>query len=309
MKVWFIDESFELERPVATIGIFDGVHTGHQFILNHLRKQAEVHGGDSVVVTLWPHPRIVLNKQMQGFKVLHTRDEKIRELERNGIDHLVIVPFTGEIASHTACDFVQKYLVDKLGVEVLLVGYDNLFGKDRRGDPEGLRKCAEKNKFLIEKLPEFSSTYGRVSSTTIREAILIGDLERAGQMLGYHYYLSGTIVEGNHIGRKMGFPTANIHPMSPYKLIPMNGVYAIRTELRGKIYKGMLNIGFRPTIDSASAVKTIEAHLFDVSGDFYDEQVVIHFVKRVRDEMRFSGLEALKTQLEKDKVTIQQLLS
>ena len=308
MKVSFIDETFKLERPVATIGIFDGVHTGHQFILDHLRKQAEMHGGTSVVVTLWPHPRIVLNKEMEGFKVLHTRDEKIRELERNGIDQLVIVPFSGQIASLSACDFVQKYLVDKLGVEVLLVGYDNRFGKDRMGDPEGLSMCAEKNEFQIEKLPEFSSSYGRVSSTTIREAILNGDLVRAGQMLGYHYYLSGTIVEGNHIGRQMGFPTANIHPMDPYKLIPMNGVYAIRMELRGKIYKGMLNIGFRPTIDSASAVKTIEAHLFDVSGDFYDEHVVIHFVKRARDEMRFSGLEALKEQLEKDKTAIQHML-
>jgi len=308
MKVRFIDESFKLERPVATIGIFDGVHTGHQFILDHLRKQAEVHGGESVVVTLWPHPRIVLNKEMQGFKVLHTRDEKIRELERNGIDQLVIVPFNAEIASLSACDFVEKYLVNKLGVEVLLLGYDNRFGKDRRGDPEGLQMCAEKNEFRIEKLPEFSSGHGRVSSTTIREAILIGDLEKAGQMLGYHYYLSGTIVEGNHIGRKIGFPTANIHPMGPYKLIPMNGVYAIQMELKGKIYKGMLNIGFRPTIDSASAVKTIEAHLFDVAGDFYDEHVVIHFVKRVRDEMKFRGLEALKEQLEKDKTSIQQIL-
>ncbi len=127
-------------------------------------------------------------------------------------------------------------------------------------------------------------------------------------MLGHHYYLSGTIVEGNHIGRKMGFPTANIHPMDPYKLIPMNGVYAIRCELRGGLYKGMLNIGFRPTIDSAMAVKTIEAHLFDVSGDFYDEEVVIHFVKRVRDEMKFSGLDALKMQLERDKLTVNKFL-
>jgi riboflavin kinase/FMN adenylyltransferase len=308
MKVRFIDETFKLKRPVATIGIFDGVHTGHQFILDHLKKQAEAHGGESVVVTLWPHPRIVLNKEMQGFKVLHTRDEKIRELERNGIDQLVVVPFNAEIASLSACDFVQKYLVDKLGVEVLLLGYDNRFGKDRRGDPEGLQMCAEKNRFRIEKLPEFSSGHGRVNSTTIRESILKGDLGKAARMLGYHYYLSGTIVEGNHIGRKIGFPTANIHPMDPYKLIPMNGVYAIRAELRGKTYKGMLNIGFRPTIDSVSAVKTIEAHLFDVSGDFYDEHVVIHFVKRVRDEMKFSGLDALKEQLEKDRETIQQLL-
>jgi len=308
MKVWLINDSFSLKRPVATIGIFDGVHMGHRFILDHLKAQAEAHGGETVVVTLWPHPRIVLHKELHEFKLLHTRQEKIREMEGNGIDHLVVVPFDKEIASLTACDFVQKYLVEKLGVEVLLLGYDNRFGMDRKGDPDGLRMCAEKNKFRIEKLPEYQSSYGTVSSSNIRDSILKGDLESAANMLGYHYYVSGTIVEGNHIGRKMGFPTANIHPFDPNKLIPMNGVYAIRVELRGETYKGMLNIGFRPTIDSAMAVKTVEAHLFDASGDFYDEEVVIHFVKRVRDEMKFSGLEALKQQLQKDKITVQKLL-
>jgi len=308
MKVWDINEPLTLKHPVATIGIFDGVHTGHRFILDHLLKQARMHGGESVVVTLWPHPRIVLNKELHNFKLLHTREEKIREMEQRGIDHLLIVPFDREIASLTACDFVQKYLVDRLGVEVLLVGYDNRFGKDRKGDPEGLRMCAEKNRYRIEKLPEYHSEHGRVSSTSIREAVLRGDLESAANMLGYHYYLSGNIVEGNHIGRQMGFPTANIHPMDPYKLIPLNGVYAIRTELRGEQYNGMLNIGFRPTIDSAMAVKTIEAHLFGVTGDFYEEEVVIHFLKRVRDEMKFSGLDALKQQLQKDKDHIQKFL-
>lgn len=308
MKVWDIHEALTLKHPVATIGIFDGVHTGHRFILNHLLSQARTHGGESVVVTLWPHPRIVLNKELHSFKLLHTREEKIRELEQLGVDHLVIVPFDREIASLNACDFVQNYLVDRLGVEVLLVGYDNRFGKDRKGDPEGLRMCAEKNRYRIEKLPEYPSEHGRVSSTSIRQAILRGDLESARKMLGYHYYLSGNIVEGNHIGRQMGFPTANIHPRDPYKLIPMNGVYAIRAELRGELYNGMLNIGFRPTIDSAMAVKTIEAHLFEVIGDFYDEEVVIHFVKRVRDEMKFSGMDALQKQLQKDKKHIQNLL-
>jgi len=308
MKVWNIDDSFLLKRPVATIGIFDGVHSGHRFILDHLKNQAEVHGGETVVVTLWPHPRIVLNKELHDFKLLHTREEKILEMERYGIDHLVIVPFDSVIASLTACDFVQEYLVNRLGVEVLLVGYDNRFGKDRKGDPEGLKMCAEKNKYRIEKLPEFQSVHGTVSSTSIREAILKGNLVSARKMLGYHYYLAGSIVEGNHIGRQMGFPTANIHPQDPYKLIPMNGVYAIRCELRGETFNGMLNIGFRPTIDSAMAVKTIEAHLFGVTGDFYDEEVVIHFVKRVRDEMKFSGLDALKQQLHKDKTIIQGLL-
>jgi len=308
MKVHAINDAFSLKRPVATIGIFDGVHMGHRFILDHLKDQAQAHGGETLVVTLWPHPRIVLNKELHEFKLLHTLQEKIREMEHYGIDHLVVVPFDMQIASLTACDFVQEYLVDRLGVELLVLGYDNRFGKDRKGDPDGLRMCAEKNKFSIEKLPEYQNAYGTVSSSTIRDSILKGDLESAGKMLGYHYYLSGTIVEGNHIGRKMGFPTANIHPLDPNKLIPMNGVYAIHAELRGKTYHGMLNIGFRPTIDSAMAVKTIEAHLFDVSGDFYDEEVVIHFVKRVRDEMRFSGLDELKQQLRKDKDTIQKLL-
>ncbi len=308
MKVWSINDSIVLKRPVATIGIFDGVHLGHRFILDQLKSQAKAHGGESVVVTLWPHPRIVLNKDLQDFKLLHTREEKIREMERHSIDHLVFVPFTTEIASLTACDFVRTYLVDQLGVEVLLVGYDNRFGKDRKGDPVGLGMCAEQFKFRIEKLPEYQGGFGTVSSSTIRKSILKGDLQQAGELLGYHYYLAGTIVEGTHIGRKIGFPTANIHPQDPNKLIPMNGVYAVRVELQGQTLGGMLNIGFRPTIDSAMAVKTIETHLFDVSGDFYGEEVVIHFVKRVRDEMKFSGLEALKEQLQKDKAHIQGLL-
>lgn len=308
MNVSLIHENILLKHPVATIGIFDGVHSGHRFILDQLNQHAASHGGESVVVTLWPHPRLILNRDLNNFKLLHTREEKIRELEQSGIDHLVIIPFNKEIASFTACEFVQNYLVDRMGIEVLLLGYDNRFGRDRKGDPEGLAMCASRNNFRIEKLPEFLDKQGRVSSTLIREAILMGELKQAEKMLGYHYYLSGTIVEGNHIGRQMGFPTANIHPIDAYKLIPMNGVYAIRAELRGVVYRGMLNIGFRPTIDSSAAVKTIEAHLFDVSGDFYDEQVVIHFVQRVRDEMKFSGLEALKQQLERDKRNIQKIL-
>lgn len=309
MNVRLIHESISIDKPVATIGIFDGVHTGHRFILDQLKNRAEMHGGTSVVVTLWPHPRIVLNSDMQGFKLLHTREEKIRELGSTGIDEMIIVPFDKEIASLDACDFARNYLVDRIGVEILLVGYDNRFGKGRKGDPEGLAACAEKNSFRIERLPEFSSELGRVSSTLIRNSIANGDLELAEKMLGYNYYLAGKIVEGNHIGRKIGFPTANVHPLDPYKLIPMNGVYAIRTELRGKHYDGMLNIGFRPTIDSSSAVKTIEAHLFNVSGNFYDEQITIHFFRRLRNEMKFSGLDELKQQLLKDKENVLKLLS
>ena len=309
MKVWSLNETIRIRKPVATIGTFDGVHRGHRFILEQLKNNAEAHGGESVVVTLWPHPRLILNKDVELFRLLHTREEKIRELGKSGIDHLVMIPFSRRIASLTACDFTREFLVERLGVNILLLGYDNRFGRDRKGDPEGLALCAEKHNFRIEQLPEFQSEFGRISSTAIREAIQEGRLQDASDMLGYRYYLSGHIVEGNHIGREMGYPTANIHPEDPYKLIPMNGVYAIRAEIGGQVAGGMLNIGFRPTLDSASAVKTIETHLFGMDGDFYNEKIVIHFVKRVRDEMKFSGLEALKKQLDKDKIQIQELLS
>jgi len=309
MKVWSLSETIQIRRPVATIGTFDGVHRGHRFILEQLKSHAARHGGESVVVTLWPHPRIVLNKDVPYFKLLHTRQEKIRELQKSEIEHLIVIPFNRQIASLTACEFTREFLVDRLGVDILVLGYDNRFGRDRRGDPEGLALCAEKNDFRIAQLPELRSDVGRISSTTIREAIQEGRLQDAASMLGYPYYLSGRIVEGNHIGREMGYPTANIHPEEPYKLIPMNGVYAIRAELQDRWVGGMLNIGFRPTMDSASAVKTVEAHLFGVEGDFYDERIVIHFIQRVRDEMKFSGLEALKKQLDKDKEHIQRLLS
>jgi riboflavin kinase/FMN adenylyltransferase len=309
MKVWSINEAVSIPKPVITIGIFDGVHRGHRFILGRLVEKARQHGGESVVVTLWPHPRIVLGKDLERFRLLHSKDEKILELEKSGIDHLVLVPFNREISSLSACEFTQQYLVDRLGVEVLMLGYDNRFGKDRKGDPEGLALCAENNGFEIEKMPAFHEGGERISSTTIRDAILGGRMDEAAGMLGYTYYLSGDVVEGNHIGRTLGFPTANVHPSDPYKLIPKNGVYAIRAGLKGKEFGGMLNIGFRPTLDSAMAVKTIEAHLFGVSGDFYGEPMIIHFVKRVRDEMKFKGLEALKTQLSKDKDQVISLLS
>lgn len=308
MKVWTINEPVAISKPVATIGIFDGVHTGHMYILESLKEKAAMHGGESVVVTLWPHPRIVLNKDLQEFKLLHTLEEKIRQMDFSGIDHLVVIPFDKEISSLTACEFTQQYLVDRLGVEVLLVGYDNRFGRDQKGDPDGLAMCADKNNFRIEKIPEFIQGDGKVSSTTIRDTIVLGQMDKAEKMLGYPYYLTGHVVEGNHIGREMGFPTANIHPFDPNKQIPLNGVYAIRAELRGGVFGGMLNIGFRPTIDSPSAVKTIEAHLFDVRDDFYGEKIVVHFIKRVRDEMKFAGLTELKHQLGRDRVVVQKLL-
>ena len=308
MKVSLIDEDFSIRRPVVTIGIFDGVHTGHRFILKRLKEEARERRGESTVVTLWPHPRIVLNKDVWNFRLLHSKEEKIRELERLGVDRLIFVPFNREVASLTACEFVKKFLVDRIGVEVLLMGHDNRLGRDRKGDAAGMEACAGKHGFRIIQLPELSSGQDRVNSTSIRNAILSGDLEKAGKLLGYHYYLTGTIVEGNRIGRKIGFPTANVNPLDPYKLIPLGGVYAVRVELKGSTHKGMLNIGHRPTLDSASEVKTIETHIFDISGDLYGEQVVIQFIRRIRDEMKFGGLDELKRQLDKDRIVTDEFL-
>ena len=308
MKVSSIDEPFHVRRPVVTIGIFDGVHTGHQFILDRLKEEAGRHGGESTVVTLWPHPRIVLNKDVWNYKLLHTREEKIRELDRRGVNRLIFVPFTREIASLSACEFVKKFLLDRIGAEVLMMGYDNRLGRDRKGGAEELEECAGEYGFTIIRLPERSNGHDRVNSTVIRNAIEKGELEKAERLLGYHYYMSGTIVEGNRIGRKIGFPTANVHPGDPHKLIPRKGVYAVKVELKGQTLNGMLNIGWRPTLDSASEVKTIETHIFDATGNLYGEQVVIHFIQRIRDEMKFKSPDELKGQLEKDKLVVKQLL-
>lgn len=300
MRVLSIDEQVDIVNPVVTIGIFDGVHKGHQYILNRLISRAKEENGSSVVVTLWPHPRIVLNKDVWNFRLLHSQEEKIQHLEKMGVDYLLIVPFSTDLASLDACEFVQQYLIEKLKISTLLIGYDNRFGKDRKGDPEGLAECSGKHGFKIEKIDEYINSVGNVSSTSIRKALLEGKLEDAKEMLNYDYYLAGTVVQGNHLGRKLGYPTANINPHTAYKLIPRDGVYATRIEVQNKLYQGMMNIGIRPTLDSANPVKIIEVHLFDFNEEIYDEDIMVYFDKRIRDEQRFTGLEDLRKQLEKD---------
>lgn len=308
MKVQQISEQVSIPDPVVTIGTFDGVHLGHRFILDALRERAAEIGGSSVVVTLWPHPRIVLDKDLWNFRLLHSREEKIRKLAELGIDYLLIIPFTPEVAGLSACEFVSEYLVKTFRMKELMIGYDNRFGKDRQGDPEGLAHCSRINGFSISKLPEFTGSGLKVNSTSIREKLLAGDLPAAAAMLGYDYYLTGKVVDGHRIGRTIGFPTANVHPLDPYKLIPPDGVYAVQLDHRGTTYTGMLNIGYRPTIDSASPVKTIEVHLFDFEGDLYGEEVTIHFRKRIRNEMKFSGIDELRKQLETDRETVKSLI-
>lgn len=309
MEVYSLADKPNIVNPVATIGIFDGVHKGHKFILNSLISKAKETEGKSVVITLWPHPRIVLGKDMWNFRLIHSQDEKIHHLSKLGIDYYITIPFTKELAAMKACDFVKDYLVDQLNIKRLLLGYDNSFGRDRQGNPNGLASCARKSGLIVEKLTEFRESEENISSTSVRNALLDGDLEAARAMLDYDYYLEGQVVMGNQLGRELGYPTANVHPFSGYKLIPRDGVYAVHIEYDSVLYPAMLNIGYRPTLSSANPLKIIEAHLFDVDLDLYDKEIVIHFRKRIRDEIKFPDLNALKSQLQADEITIRKYLS
>ncbi len=308
MIVSSIENLPEIEKPVVTIGIFDGVHKGHRYILTSLVNKAREMGGKSVVLSLWPHPRIVLDRDLWDFRLLHSQQEKIHHLEKLGLDYYITIPFNKELASRSACDFVKEYLLERLGAVKLILGYDNALGKDRQGSANSLAGCARQSGLIVEKLDEYRENGGNISSTSIRKALLEGDLVQAGQMLDYDYYLEGTVVMGNQLGRKIGYPTANIHPQTPYKLIPRDGVYAVHIEIQGQLYPAMLNIGVRPTLDSANPVKVIEAHLFDVDFDLYDQDIVIHFRKRIRDEKKFINMEALKMQLREDEGLIRAFL-
>ena len=309
MKVYSINDLPYIHNPVVTIGIFDGVHKGHKYILNSLIAKAKETGGSSVVITLWPHPRIVLNKDVWNFRLIHSQEEKIHHLSKLGIDYYIIIPFDKEFASMSACEFVASHLVERIDATRLILGYDNSFGKDRVGSPNGLAACAKKSGMIVERLDEYKLSELNISSTTIRTTLLEGDLEAARDMLDYDYYIKGKVIVGNQLGRNLGYPTANINPHTAYKLIPRDGVYAVHIECDNVLYPAMLNIGVRPTLGSANPINIIEAHLFDVDFDLYDKEVVIHFRKRIRDEIKFPNLEALKEQLRCDEKTIRGVLS
>lgn len=293
--------NLKINNPVLTIGVFDGVHQGHVRILDRLKTLAKEKNGESVVFTLWPHPRIVLNKDLNTLRLLNTIEEKKFLMSGTNIDHLIIVPFTKKFANLTACEFIEQYLVRKIGVKHLVVGYNHQFGKDRKAGYEFLKECASKYDFDIEKLDAKLVDNDSVSSTKIREFLTSGHLEYANKYLGYEYFITGDVVEGNQIGRKIGFPTANIKVPEPYKQIPRDGVYAVRVKFNGDLYNGMLNIGSRPTVSPTLMSKNIEVHIFDFNKKIYDQKITVSFVKRIRDEKKFNSLNELSEQLKDDK--------
>lgn len=269
--------------------------------MGRLREIAEQIDGETALLTFHPHPRKVLFPDDSGLKVLTTQQEKTDLLAAAGLDHLVIHPFTQQFSRMGAVEYVRDLLVNGLGVHTLVSGYDHHFGRNREGDLHRMRELAELYQFQVEEIPAQTIDEVNVSSTKVRNALRMGDVALAERYLGYHYYLTGKVVKGESLGRSIGFPTANLEVPDLLKLIPGNGVYAIRATLRGIEYQGMMNIGHRPTVNSKAGSAVLEAHLFDVVEDFYNEELTIRFIARIRDEVRFADIEALRIQLGKDR--------
>ncbi|SNR39974.1 MULTISPECIES: bifunctional riboflavin kinase/FAD synthetase [Hymenobacter] len=294
-----------LGNAVVTTGTFDGVHLGHQQILRRLCEAARQSGGPSVVITYWPHPRLVLAPPLShpeplDLHLLNTLDERIEKLAEFGVDYLLIVPFTRELASWTSEEYIQTILLRTVGTRTLVIGYDHRFGKNREGGFDYLSQHSGRYGMQVEEIPREDVDAVGVSSTRIRKALEAGDVATANRHLGYSYPLTGTVVKGRQLGRTIGWPTANIQCAEALKLIPARGVYAVMaTTAAGTHHAAMLNIGVRPTV-GGNLAQTVEAHLLDFDGDLYDQLLTVQFVARLRDEQKFEGLDALKAQLFQD---------
>jgi riboflavin kinase/FMN adenylyltransferase len=291
-------ESNNLKNTVITVGTFDGLHLGHQKIIKTLVERAEENNSQASVFTFWPHPRFVLGK-INGLELLNTFEEKVELFKQNGIDNLISYEFTKEFANLSSREFVKQFLVEKLNVKHLILGYDHHFGKNREGEFKKLQECANEFGFTIEKVSALSQDDENVSSTKIRNYIKSGEIEKANEFLGYVYFLQGHVVKGNKLGRKIGFPTANISVPS-YKLLPKSGVYTVKVNIDNKLFIGIMNIGFRPTIGKFDN-KTLEVHIINFDEDIYQKTIKVEIFKRIRDEEKFEDLEELKNQIAKDK--------
>lgn len=301
MKIYYdIDDFSPLPQAVVTSGTFDGVHLGHQKILTRLKEIAERSGGETVVITFWPHPRLILNPIESTLKILNTFEEKAELLKEQGIQHLLRIPFTKEFSQITSQEFITRILVKRIGTRKLVIGYDHRFGKNREGSFDQLKITGPTYGFDVEEIPRQDVDNIGVSSSKIRQALEAGDIETATHFLGRPYSISGRVVKGDRLGRMLGFPTANIDLDAHHKLVPVEGIYAVTVEHDHSVYKGMLYIGNRPTVDGTK--RAIEVNIFDFSGDIYGETLKINLLAALRPDSKFSDLEALKEQLKKDKI-------
>jgi len=295
-----IDNIPRIKNAVVTTGTFDGVHPGHRTILSRLNKTATDIGGQSVLITFFPHPRTVINPDFTDLKLLNTQEEKERLLAKTGIDHLIVIPFTKEFSQITAEEYIKNILVDKIGTKKLVIGYDHRFGKGRGGSFRELQEMAPELGFEVEEISALEIDGVAVSSTKIRQALSSGAVDEAADMLGYDYPLTGIVIHGDQLGRTLGFPTANLSLGDPLKLIPSDGIYAVYVDIAKKRHRGMLHIGPRRTLNDPS--HRIEVNVLNYSGDLYGQEISLFFVKKLRNEMKFESLSDLTNQMESDKL-------
>ncbi len=291
-----------LDYAVVTSGTYDGVHKGHQKILQRMIEVARYEKGETVLISFWPHPRMVLNNDPGFLKLINTMEEKQELLRNIGINHLILIPFTLEFAQTSSTDFIKNILVDAIGTRKLIIGYNHRFGKNREGNFKNLVRDSSKYGFEVEEIPKHEIDHLGISSTIIRKSLIEGDIPTANRYLGHSFLINGLVIHGDRLGKTIGFPTANLQIEEAYKLIPGDGVYAVKVTVRGKQFNGMLNIGKRPTVDGLN--RKIEVHIIGFSDDIYSERINIAFKKKIRDEKKFESLDHLKIQLQKDKETI-----
>lgn len=303
-----IASHFEIERPILTIGTFDGVHLGHQQIIRRLNVVAEENNGESVVLTFHPHPRIVLNPNDHGLELIQPIEKRIEELERLGVDHLILFPFTLEFSRMSATEFVRDVLVNRIGVHTLNIGYDHHFGRNREGSMELIRELSQVYSFNVEETIALESEGVKVSSTKVRKAIKSGDILQANTYLSRAFSFQGRVVTGKGLGKKLGFPTANLKFVSDYQIAPANGVYVIKVRYNGLDLGGIMNVGEAPTISSSNE-RNFEAHIFDFQDNLYGKIIEILMIDKIRDEKKFGSLEELIAQIKKDEIIARDLLT
>lgn len=298
-----IDQLPEFRNAVVTIGTFDGVHRGHRQVIQKLKEEAALHHGETVIITFHPHPRKIVSSAILGIRLINTLDEKIELLEQLGIDHLVIVPFTEVFANQPAEEYIRDFLVTRFQPHTIIIGYDHRFGRDRHGNYELLEQRAARYQYRLQEIPKHILDNISISSTTIREDILHNRIETANKLLGYEFFFSGIVVHGDKLGRQLGYPTANLKMMDEEKIIPGNGIYAVYAELDNgekERFKGMMSIGFRPTVDGKKRV--IEVNIFDFNQEIYSRPLRVYVKKYLREEVKFESLEKLVRQIDQDKV-------
>ena len=297
-----VDAFAGVAKPVVTTGTFDGVHCGHRTIIDRINSVAQRTGGESVILTFHPHPRTILFPDDHGLRLLSTLDERLQLLDVAGAQNVVVQQFTREFSRITSLDFVRGILVDKLQTKVLVIGHDHHFGRNREGSFAHLVEYGPMYGFQVEEIPAHDVDAVTVSSTKIRNALAEGDVAAATRYLARPYSIRGTVIAGDQIGRTIGFPTANLGHIDPFKAIPANGVYAATAILGEEKFRALVNIGSRPTVGGVET--RIEAHLLDFDRDIYNQQIALHFDQRIREERHFANIEALKTQIEIDRKTL-----